>query len=267
MYIAIRLASLGVSRHEQQESPRYFILFCFLGVNVLCYHFSFYPRICVLRNQREKFIIRQPPIGGKSAKWSIDLQAPSMVHTYYVVLLPIQPHICECLWYTGTWRCWLAVIGLTVHLICQDVSRRWAFSSLTFFVYSSLVNGIYFCSLYLFLCRSYFWFVSLSFSLSFSFSLRPRAHLSMNSSLSLSFSLFLSLSLSLSLSSLSVSCVCGRNCACVVVCVCVCEREREKKKKECVVCVCVSCVVCVCVRACAQIRSDFITRTDCLRRG
>ena len=33
--------------------------------------------------------------------------------TYHVVLLHIQPHICECLLYT--WRCWFAVIWLTVH--------------------------------------------------------------------------------------------------------------------------------------------------------
>jgi len=69
------------------------------------------------------------------------------------------------------------------------------------------VIGIYSFSLCLFLCRSYFWFVSFSYSLFFSLCLYTPALMSLciYNSLSLSLSLFLSFFLSLSLSlSLSV---------------------------------------------------------------
>jgi len=123
-------------------------------------------------------------------------------------------------------------LGLQCTSICQDLSWRWFFSSLTLVVYSSLVNGIYFCSLYFFLCRSYFWFVSLSLSLSFPFSLRPHAPLSMNPSLSRSLALSLCLSLSLSLSCLCLSVVCVWEIVCAWLCVYVCVWERERKKRN-----------------------------------
>ena len=52
------------------------MLFCLLRDILVCYDFSFYLWICA------------------TAKWSIDLQAPSVAHTYHVILLPIQPHFC-----------------------------------------------------------------------------------------------------------------------------------------------------------------------------
>ena len=76
--LPVRLALLGVSCRWEHDSPRHFILICLLGVNFLCYHCSFHPKISV-------------------AKWTIDLQALSMAHTRHVVLLPIQSHFCECL--------------------------------------------------------------------------------------------------------------------------------------------------------------------------
>jgi len=133
-----------------------------------------------------------------TAKWNTDLQAPSMAQTYHVVLLPLQPHFCECLLYTL--RCWLAVIGLVVHfnLPGSVLAVSVSFAHSCYLFKSSECELLFFTlslslSLIILVCQ----FLSVSLSLSLSFFTTP--HLSLYESMSFSLSLSLSLSLCFSL--------------------------------------------------------------------
>ena len=146
-----------------------------LRVIVVCCHFFFYPRICV------------------AAKWSIDLQAPSVAHTYHMVLLPIQPHFCECL--LLTWRCWFTVLRLAVHFDLPGSGTAVSLSCCYFHCLFKSGDWDLLFFIYFFLC-SHTFNLSVCVSLCLSLFLCMTQRSSLHESICLSVSLSLSLSLS-----------------------------------------------------------------------
>ena len=159
--LPVRLASLGVSCRLEHDLPRYFIPI----TNFACLRSS----LCAIADPFTwRFVLRNGTFRC--------LLAPSVDNNRYVVLLPMQPHFCECLLHS--WRCWLAVFGLTVHF--------------NFSGYVPKVNLFFSHSRCVFMWLEFNLFHSVSFSVPqtlvclflwlsvcFSLSLHPCAHVSM----------------------------------------------------------------------------------------
>jgi len=93
--------------------PGHFILMCLLGVNIVWYHSSFHPMICVLRNG---------VLTCRHCLW------PTLVKWYSCTYNPTSVSV-SCTHGGVGYQC----VGLRCTSI---VSQRWVFPSLTFVVYS-----------------------------------------------------------------------------------------------------------------------------------